>query len=210
VNAFVAEANQSHAGVSFGNVRDLQQIALGDLADTLLSFHESRDTLKMPAFSSVFQRDLYATFLSYLPKDRFSYPLQKRVDERGVLAEFIKADTFGQIFVSRTKPGITRGNHYHHTKTEKFLVLEGDAIIRFRHLLNNEVTEYPVSGSEMRVVDIPPGYTHSIENVGVSDMVVLFWASEVFDPAVPDTHFEEVFECGKDLDESRNHRRHAA
>ena len=98
----------------------------------------------------------------------------------------------GQIFVSRTKPGITRGNHYHHTKTEKFLVLEGEAVIRFRHIEGDEILEYPVSGEDYRVVDIPPGYTHSIENVGKSVLVTLFWASEVFDADRPDTYYEKV------------------
>jgi UDP-2-acetamido-2,6-beta-L-arabino-hexul-4-ose reductase len=108
------------------------------------------------------------------------------------LAELMKSQHIGQIFVSRTRPGITRGNHYHDSKVEKFMVLEGDAVIRFRHVLGGEVIEYPVSGHEFRVVDIPPGYTHSIENVGRSDMIVLFWAGEIFNPGTPDTFGLEV------------------
>ena len=126
------------------------------------------------------------------PEDGFSYPLNIRSDNRGELAEFLKSPQMGQIFVSRTKPGITRGNHFHHTKVEKFLVLEGDAVIRFRHVESSEVVTYRVSGKDFRVLDIPPGYTHSIENVGAGEMVVLFWASEVFDPATPDTYAAEV------------------
>jgi len=132
--------------------------------------------------------------------------LDIKSDERGCLAEFLKLSSFGQIFVSRTKPGITRGNHYHHTKTEKFMVVEGDAIIRFRSVdkykaigdgrkaigEKPEVIEYRVSGMDFRVVDIPPGYTHSIENVGDGELVTLFWANQVFDPEKPDTFFEEV------------------
>jgi UDP-2-acetamido-2,6-beta-L-arabino-hexul-4-ose reductase len=138
--------------------------------------------------------------------------LDIKTDNRGCLAEFLKSPSFGQIFVSRTKPGITRGNHYHHTKTEKFLVVEGEAIVRFRKIgeeisghrsvgrtqrseiggQKSEVIEYRISGTEFRVVDIPPGYTHSIENVGNSDLVTLFWANQVFDPEQPDTYFEEV------------------
>ncbi len=98
----------------------------------------------------------------------------------------------GQIFVSRTKPGIIRGDHYHHTKTEKFFVLEGEAVIRFRHIEEDEILEYPVSGEKYQVVDIPPGYTHSIENVGKGVLVTLFWANEMFDPEKPDTYFEKV------------------
>jgi UDP-2-acetamido-2,6-beta-L-arabino-hexul-4-ose reductase len=118
----------------------------------------------------------------------------QRVDARGSLSEFVKGASFGQIFVSRTKPGITRGNHFHHTKTEKFLVLEGYALIRFQHILSGEYTEYPVRGEEYKVVDIPPGYTHSIENVGDGDLVTLFWASELFDPTQPDTYFCPIVE----------------
>ncbi len=99
----------------------------------------------------------------------------------------MKAAPFGQLFVSRTLPGVTRGNHYHHTKTEKFMVVEGEAVIRFRHLLGGETIEYRVRGEDFRVVDIPPGYTHSIENVGQGELITLFWASEVFDPTRPDT-----------------------
>jgi UDP-2-acetamido-2,6-beta-L-arabino-hexul-4-ose reductase len=94
--------------------------------------------------------------------------------------------------MSRTRSGITRGNHYHDTKVEKFLVLQGDAVIRFRHIHSHEVIEYHVAGSDFKVLDIPPGYTHSIENVGDGDMVVLFWASEMFNPDQPDTYYEKV------------------
>jgi len=168
------------------------QITLGELAAAIHSFQASRNSLVMPDLSKPLARNLYATFLSYLPESEFAYPLQMKCDNRGELAEFIKSLQFGQIFVSRTKPGIHRGNHFHHTKTEKFLVLEGDAVIRFRHVERDDVIEYPVSGREFRVVDIPPGYTHSIENVGTSEMIVLFWASEIFDPDKTDTYYQEV------------------
>jgi UDP-2-acetamido-2,6-beta-L-arabino-hexul-4-ose reductase len=131
-------------------------------------------------------------YLSYLAEDDFGYSLKQFMDERGELAELLKSPNVGQIFVSRTRPGITRGNHYHDSKVEKFVVLEGDAVIRFRNILDDKVIEYPVSGREFKVVDIPSGYTHSIENVGKADMLVLFWANEVFDPSKPDTCFESV------------------
>jgi len=146
-------------------------------------------------------RNLYASYLSYLDKEDFAYELIQHKDERGELAELLKSPYVGQIFVSRTRPGITRGNHYHDSKVEKFAVVEGEAIIRFRSIKPEvrdqrpevrEVLEYRVSGSEFRVVDIPPGYAHSIENVGKGDMVVLFWASEMFNPEKPDTYFELV------------------
>ena len=165
---------------------------LGRLLAEIEGFRESRETLRVPDLSDRFLVSLYATYLSFLPKDAFAYDLVKREDPRGSLAEFVKSDHFGQIFVSRTHPGITRGDHYHHTKTEKFLVLEGEAVIRFRHAASDEVLEYRVDGEAYRVVDIPPGYTHSIENVGTGELVTLFWASEIFDPARPDTIYEKV------------------
>jgi len=167
-------------------------VSLGRLAELLQAFRQSRQTLVVPDFSDAFSHKLYGTFLSYLAPDDFAYDLTQRVDPRGSLAEFVKSPPFGQIFVSRTAPGITRGNHFHHLKTEKFLVLEGQAIIRFRHIHSAEVIEYPVDGAMYRVVDIPPGYTHSIENVGAGTLVTLFWASEIFDPQRPDTVWEAV------------------
>lgn len=175
-------------GVVYREVTPSYEITLGELADLIRSFRTSRDTLHIPDFSDAFTRKLYGTYLSYLETDDFAYQLQQRCDPRGCLAEFVKSPPFGQIFVSRTKPGITRGNHYHHTKTEKFLVLEGEAIIRFRHIQNGDILEYHVKGEEFRVLDIPPGYTHSIENIGSGELITLFWASQVFDPADPDTY----------------------
>jgi UDP-2-acetamido-2,6-beta-L-arabino-hexul-4-ose reductase len=179
-------------GVHYRTVAPSYTVTLGRLVELLNNFRLSRKTLLAPNFSDEFTKKLYGTFLSYLPIDDFAYDLEKRSDSRGSLAEFIKSEQFGQIFVSRTKPGVTRGNHFHHTKTEKFLVLEGDAIIRFRHLQSKEVIQYPIRGEDFRVVDIPTGYTHSIENVGDTELVTLFWASEIFNPDMPDTTFEEV------------------
>ena len=155
-----------------------------------------RNTLPAPEFSDWFTRALYATYLSYVPPEGRQQQLTIRTDERGSLAEFLKSDHFGQIFVSRTKPGITRGNHYHHTKTEKFLVVEGEGLIRMRGIESDVVSEYLVRGDEYRVVDIPPGMTHSITNVGLTEMVTLFWASEVFDSARPDTYYLPVVSAG--------------
>ncbi|MEI6813807.1 MAG: NAD-dependent epimerase/dehydratase family protein [bacterium] len=167
-------------------------ITLGNLVSTLEGFRDSRTTLRIPDFSTRFIQQLYATYLSYLAPDNFGYDLPTNHDPRGFLAEVVKQSSFGQIFVSRTRPGITRGNHWHHTKTEKFLVVEGEAVIRFRRIDGEDVIEERVSGAAYRVVDIPPGYTHSIENIGTTDMVCLFWASEIFDRDRPDTHPEAV------------------
>jgi UDP-2-acetamido-2,6-beta-L-arabino-hexul-4-ose reductase len=175
-------------GFSFAVPVPSRATTLGELAGLIQSFREFRRNLQVPDFSDRFVRALYATYLSYLELDDFRHGLQIRADGRGRLAEFLKSPAFGQIFVSRTNPGITRGNHYHHTKTEKFLVLEGQAVIRFRHIVTGDTTEYSVEGRELQVVDIPPGYTHSIENVGPGELITLFWASEVFDPNRPDTN----------------------
>jgi UDP-2-acetamido-2,6-beta-L-arabino-hexul-4-ose reductase len=187
---------------AYANIIPSFKITLGELVDTIQSFKKSRSSLKVPSFNDPFIYRLYATYLSYLEETNFAYGLDIKTDSRGCLAEFIKSESFGQIFVSRTKPGITRGNHYHHTKTEKFLVVHGEAIIRFRKIGGSnelrvtsdemKVIEYRVSGEEFRVVDIPPGYTHSIENVGNSELVTLFWANQIFDSDNPDTYFEEV------------------
>jgi len=175
------------SAVSYQSVAPTFPITLGRLVEMIRSFRAMRPTLLVPDLDA-FSRKLYATYLSYLDEDDLAYDLQQRDDNRGRLAEFIKSETFGQIFVSRTRPGITRGNHYHHTKTEKFLVLDGEAMIRFRHVLTERVIEYRVRGDDLRVVDIPPGYTHSIENVGSGELITLFWASEVFNPQEPDTY----------------------
>jgi UDP-2-acetamido-2,6-beta-L-arabino-hexul-4-ose reductase len=151
-----------------------------------------RTNLLTPDFAVRFNQQLYATYLSYVPDEARSQQLQIKADQRGGLAEFIKSKHFGQIFISRTRPGITRGNHYHHTKAEKFLVVEGNGIIRMRHIERAEVVEYRIRGEAFQVIDIPPGYTHSIENTGSGDMVTLFWASEIFDPDRPDTYFLPV------------------
>jgi UDP-2-acetamido-2,6-beta-L-arabino-hexul-4-ose reductase len=196
VSALVGEISSEEgvqkSGFAFGADLTAYPITLGELAELITSFRESRQTLVLPSFNSPLVRALYATYLSYLEGDDFAYPLQIRTDERGSLAEIMKSKTFGQIFVSRTKPGITRGNHYHHTKTEKFMVLEGDAVICFRQINGPEVIEHRVSGKDFCVVDIPPGYTHHIANVGEGELLTLFWASEIFNPEKPDTIFLKV------------------
>ncbi len=180
------------AGITRRDVQPTFAIGLGDLADRIRSFRAMRDTLLVADASDPLTRRLLGTYMSYLPPADLAYSLQQRTDARGTLAELLKSPHFGQMFVSRTRPGVTRGNHYHDLKVEKFCVLEGDAVIRFRPILGDEVSEHRVSGREFKVVDIPPGMTHSIENVGSTEMIVLFWASEILDPERPDTHSSEV------------------
>ncbi|MBS1875393.1 MAG: NAD-dependent epimerase/dehydratase family protein [Acidobacteria bacterium] len=188
VDAFLAELRGPIGG------RDIpsSSLTLGDLAGRIQSFHDMRTNLLTPDFAVRFNQQLYATYLSYVPDEARRQQLAIKSDQRGGLAEFIKSNHFGQIFISRTKPGITRGNHYHHTKAEKFFVVEGEGIIRMRHIESSDVVAYRVRGEAFQVIDIPPGYTHSIENVGAGEMVTLFWASEIFNPDRPDTCFLPV------------------
>lgn len=167
-------------------------ISLGEIVDLIYSFKESRDNRTIPDMSDAFTKKLYSTYLSYLPEDKFSYDLKMNVDDRGSFTEFIKTPDRGQVSVNISKPGITKGNHWHHTKNEKFLVVSGRGVIRFRKIDSDKVLEYHVSGDKMEVVDIPTGYTHNIENLGDSDMVTIMWANEQFDPNHPDTYFLEV------------------
>jgi len=180
------------APCTYAEVSPTFKVTLGELAAKISSFRDSRKTAVMPSFADGLTRRLYATYLSYLAGADFAYSLAVKTDKRGCLAEFMKSEQFGQIFVSRTKPGSTRGNHYHHTKTEKFFVVEGEAIVRFRHTAGSEIIQYRISSRDFKVLDIPPGFTHSIENVGDTELVVLFWASEIFDPQRPDTYGMEV------------------
>lgn len=170
------------------------QITLQELADKLYAFNTSRDTLLMPNMDDDFDRYLYATYLSYISLRKLSYKLNMRHDNRGWLAEFIKSEQFGQIFVSTTKPGVTRGNHWHHSKVEKFLVIKGSAEIKFKNITwdGKDVITYKVDGENLAVVDIPVGYSHYIRNVGEDDLITIFWANEVFDQEKPDTFFKEI------------------
>lgn len=167
-------------------------IALGKIVDLIYSFKTSREERSIPDMSNEFTKKLYATYLSYLPKVKFSYALKMNIDDRGSFTEFIKTPDRGQVSVNISKPMITKGNHWHHTKNEKFLVVKGEGVIRFRKIDSDEIIEYFVCGDKLEVVDIPVGYTHNIENIGDSDMVTIMWANEQFDPDKPDTYYLEV------------------
>lgn len=167
-------------------------ITLGKIVELINSFKKSREERSIPDMSDMFTKKLYSTYLSYLPKDQFSYELIMNRDNRGSFTEFIKTPDRGQISVNVSRPGVTRGNHWHHTKCEKFLVVSGTGIIRFRRVDSDEILEYYVSGEKMDVVDIPTGYTHNIENIGDTDMVTIMWANEPYSPEKPDTYYLEV------------------
>ena len=169
------------------------RITLGEIADLIVSYQESRENKQTPYLADgSFEKKLYSTYLSYLPEDGFSYPLVMHCDERGSFTEVLRTPERGQMSVNISKPGITKGNHWHHTKNEKFLVVSGKGVIRFRKIDEDKVIEYYVSGDKLEVVDIPVGYTHNIENLGETDMVTLMWCNECFEPERPDTYFLEV------------------
>ncbi|MDR3051511.1 MAG: NAD-dependent epimerase/dehydratase family protein [Oscillospiraceae bacterium] len=178
---------------NFCDASPTYSVTLGDLADMIRGFAASRGDFTLRGDrTDPFVRKLYATFLSYLPQDGFAVPTIQHEDERGYFAELFRMPAFGQVSVSRTRPGIIRGQHWHHTKAEKFVALQGQGVIRFRRVGDEAVLAYPVSGARVAVVDIPPGYTHHIENTGDEDLILLIWAGELFDPDRPDTHYLEV------------------
>lgn len=168
------------------------KVTLGELSRKIYEFKESRKNLSVPNLEDEFTKNLYSTYLSYLPLDKFSYPLKMNVDNRGSFTEFLKSSDRGQVSINISKPGITKGNHWHHTKNEKFLVVSGEGIIQFRRIDSEKVIEYKVSGEKLEVVDIPVGYTHNIINTGETDMVTVMWVNEIFNPQKPDTYFLEV------------------
>lgn len=186
----LASTEQNTSG--FCNVSKTYQITLGKIAQLIHSFKASRTTLKVADLSDEFTKKLYSTYLSFLPKDDFAYPLKMNIDNRGSFTEFLKLDEKGQVSVNISKPCITKGDHWHHTKNEKFLVVSGRGVIRFRNIHDDEVIEYHVSSEKLEVVDIPTGYTHNIENLGDNDMVTIMWANEYYDPENPDTYFLKV------------------
>lgn len=170
----------------------VHNVKLGKVAELIKSFRDSRNDLFIPDMKDSFTKKLYSTYLSYLPEDKFSYELKMNVDNRGSFTEFVKSPERGQVSINVSKSGITKGNHWHHTKNEKFLVVSGEGLIKFRKIDSDEIIEYRVSGEKLEVVDIPTGYTHNIINVGDTDLVTVMWANETFDPKNPDTYFLEV------------------
>ena len=178
---------------AFCRVPTEHKTTLGEIVDLLYAFHDSRKTLQVPDLTDgSFSKKLYSTYLSYLPPDRFSYPLTQHTDARGSFTEILRTANHGQFSVNISKPGITKGQHWHNTKNEKFLVVSGKGVIRFRKPGEEEVYSYFVSGEKLEVVDIPTGYTHSIENLGDTDLITFMWCNECFDPTRPDTYALDV------------------
>ena len=168
-------------------VQPVHEVKLGRMAELIQSFPALRDSLTAPDQSDPLVKKLYATYLSFLPPEDFSRPTVTHADQRGSFTELLHMGSRGQVSLNISKPHITKGDHWHQTKHEKFIVLQGEGVIRFRKVGDSTVIAYKVSGENLTVVDIPTGYTHSIENTGDTDMLTLMWANEVFDPAHPDT-----------------------
>jgi UDP-2-acetamido-2,6-beta-L-arabino-hexul-4-ose reductase len=167
-------------------------ITLGELADAIDSFRRSRDTLITGRCGTGLLRALYATYISYLPNEKFSYEVPQHSDLRGIFVEFLKTRDSGQFSFFTARPGVTRGGHYHHTKSEKFLVVKGEALFRFRHLITEEIVELHISADKSVVVDTIPGWSHDVTNTGEDEMIVILWANENFDRDRPDTIASKV------------------
>ncbi len=167
---------------------------LGEIVSLLETFRNQPKTLVMPTIPcGSFAKKLYSTYLSYLPADKVAFPLKRNVDDRGSFTELLRTDGCGQFSVNVSRPGITKGRHWHHTKWEFFIVVSGEALIEERRLGSDEVLSFRVTGEEPTAVHMLPGYTHSIKNLSdTRDLVTLMWANEPFDPQKPDTFFEVV------------------
>ena len=192
ISDFFVFLEKMPTGISFKRIQPEYAISLGDLANVITNFKKSRKELHTEAVGVGFMRALYATYISYLPKEEFSYDLEYFEDKRGVFVEMLKTQDSGQISYFTAKTGVTRGGHFHHSKIEKFLVVQGEALFRFRHIISNDYFEITVKADQPKIVETIPGWTHDITNIGSNELISLLWANEVFDSDRPDTVFERV------------------
>jgi len=187
VAAIVALLSSPPPGSGYREVAPVYETTVGEVAELLHRFRDDRESGLIETVGVGFVRALYATFVAALPVDDFSYPLVAHTDPRGTFTEMLKTRTSGQFSYFTAHPGVTRGGHYHHTKTEKFLILAGEALFRFRHILTGETHEVRTSGAEPVVVETVPGWTHDVTNVGSDTLIAMLWANEIFDRERPDT-----------------------
>ena len=192
IDAFISSIYNTSESLSFEDILPRYSISVQDLADQIKLFNNCRSSLLIEDVGCGLTRKLYATYVSYLPTSSFKYSIENHQDDRGSFVEMLKTKSSGQFSFFTAKPGITRGEHYHHTKTEKFLVIVGKAKFKFRHVITNEYFEILTSGESPEVVETIPGWTHDITNIGEGDMVVMLWANEIFDPKKPDTIYKKV------------------
>ncbi|BAL23234.1 NAD-dependent epimerase/dehydratase family protein [Azoarcus sp. KH32C] len=191
VERFIQVMDGADAAVDaegFATVTPQYTTTVGEMARLIETFRASRDTLMTERVGTGFVRALYATYVSYLPPESFAYAVPQHGDARGVFVEMLKTPDCGQFSFFTAHPGITRGGHYHHTKTEKFLVIKGEARFKFRHMQTGETHDLVTRGDKAEIVETVPGWTHDITNIGSEEMVVMLWANEVFDRARPDTY----------------------
>ena len=185
-----ALSGREHRNGDYCEVPVVHTVTLGGIVELIRSFRQMPGTLSVPDLSDAFTKKLYSTYLSYLPEERFSYPLKMNVDDRGSFTEIIRTSDRGQFSVNISKPGVTKGQHWHHTKNEKFVVVSGHGLIQLRKIGTEDVVSFEVSGGRMEVVEMIPGYTHNIVNLSeTEDLVTFMWCNECFDPARPDTLF---------------------
>lgn len=188
VNAFLTVLDGKSIEPGFANVQPQYQISVGALVEQIQAFKESRESLISEAVGTGLVRALYSTYVSYLKPEQFSYEVPKYGDSRGVFVEMLKTTNSGQFSYFSAHPGVTRGGHYHHSKTEKFLVIKGQACFRFRHIVTGQFYELFTSGETPEIVETTTGWTHDITNVGDDEMIVMLWANEIFDREKPDTY----------------------
>ena len=173
-------------------INNTYQLSVGELADYLIDIHRSDLNCMIPDLKSPLIKDLYSTYISFKPMDDLEKKLKMNKDDRGSFTEILKTLSDGQFSVNITKPGIIKGNHYHHHKHEKFIVVSGHALIQLRNIKSGQMSEISASEETLVIIDIPPGAVHNIRNVGETDLVTLMWANEVFDANAPDTIYEKV------------------
>ena len=192
VTTLLASLDSHSNGYVQAEVNPIYTTTLGELADQIQSFGDLRSKLMTDRVGSGYLRALYATYVSHLPENKFSYEIPQYVDNRGMFVEVLKTVDSGQFSYFTAHPGVTRGGHYHHTKTEKFLVIKGHALFRFRNLVSKKLVEMHTSGMKPQMVDTIPGWSHDITNVGDDEMIVMLWANENFDSDRPDTVSSKV------------------
>lgn len=192
ISALVRALDRVDASSAMGAVSPQYEITLGALAEQIQTFRDGRENLRVERVGTGLARALYATYVSGLPVDRFSYPVTQHADPRGTFVEMLKTPDCGQFSFLTAAPGVTRGGHYHHSKVEKFLVVRGEARFRFRHLLTDERVELQTSGVTSQVIETIPGWAHDITNIGDEELIVIVWANEIFDHDRPDTFPSEL------------------
>jgi UDP-2-acetamido-2,6-beta-L-arabino-hexul-4-ose reductase len=192
IHQFLDELNADNKEISYPEIVSVYSVSLGELAQEIQSFHSSKESHLIRNTESDFIKKLFATYTSFLPSVRLKTKIHGHRTPNSSFAELLKSNSFGQISLNSIEAGAVRGNHWHHTKHEKFLVIQGEGIIRLRLLFSKDVMEFNVSGKHLEWIEIPPGYVHNIENTGSDSLITIMWANEIYNPERPDTYPEVV------------------